>query len=78
MKNISTNYSSGKLNKILENASTVNETETKWIAYFDKDCRIDFDRYVSQFITAGTTITISKQKHKGYMGSFYKAVVSKK
>ena len=78
MKNIVTRYSSYKLNKVLENASTVSETDTKWIAHFDKECKIVFDRYVSQSIAAETTITISKQVHKGYMGSYYEAVISTK
>lgn len=78
MKTTATRYTSYKLNKVLEKATTASETDTKWIAYFDKECEIVFDRNVSQSIVAETTITISKQVHKGYMGSYYEAVVSTK
>ena len=43
----------------------------EWVAIFDNDCTVQFDRFVSESFKAGETVVISKSPKKGYMGRYY-------
>ena len=66
-----TRYSQHQLETVLASASRVTETDMEWVAIFDNDCTVQFDRFVSESFKAGETVVISKSPKKGYMGRYY-------
>ncbi len=68
-----TRYSQNKLETILASATKVTETEDEWVATFDEDCTIWFDRFVSESFKAGETVVVSKTSKKSYTGRYYEA-----
>lgn len=69
-----TRYSQHQLETVLASASRVTETDREWVAIFDNDCTIQYDRFVSERFEAGETVVIRKFPKKSYMGRYYEGI----